>query len=115
MSALDKSGKRYRTILNRVPRRTNECWLGNVQDEDGVYVCGHKFLLRIEGNALALWRSIDSRHTVVDLAREMGEAYPTTSPSRILEDVVEFLVRLESLGLAAWRTRPLFEDVQLDD
>lgn len=104
----------YRELLRLVPRRTNECWLGDIDDEHGVYVIGHRFMLRVEGTTLAMWRLIDGRHSVQDIADCLNDAYTTPDPDVILESTVEFLLRLETLGLAAWRTRPLFEQVELD-
>lgn len=104
-----------RSALDRIPRRTNECWLGDDRTEGPLYVCGHRFLLRLAGPALDIWRLIDGRHTVAQIADVLDSQFPHTGRAVILADVIACIRHLEHLGLAAWSTRPLFEDVRLDD
>lgn len=82
---------------------------------DGVFVCGHKFMVRLEGTALEIWRLMDGRHTAREIAEALGRRYVSPAPDAILENTLGCLRQLEELGLAAWRSRPLFEEIDLDD
>lgn len=108
---------RYRELLNKIPRRTNECWIGTIEDSQPqeIYVCGHKFLLRLEGTALEIWRRMDGSLTVSQIVADLADHYTALNPEQICSEVVEYIIGLERLGLAAWRLRPLFEEVILDD
>ncbi len=98
-------------IINKVPRRTNECWMGDFQYDPGLYVCGHKFLLYVEGSLLEIWKIMDGKHTAADIIDILCLKYKHDEKVKIKKDVVDCLLQLEKFGLAAWRTRPLFEDV----
>lgn len=107
----------YRAFLECAPRRTNECWLGRtpVDDECGVFVCGYRFLAHLRGPALRIWFLLDGTRSVSEIVDELSLRYRSGDHEAILEDAIRYIVDLEQLGLAAWRSRPLFEDVQLDD
>lgn len=101
--------------LDRVARRTNDCWLGEIRGRRSkVLVCGHRFLLPLEGTALEIWLLLDGSLTVAQVAERLAAGYPDVDFARILEDVAGVVHKLELLGLAAWRNRPLFEDVSLE-
>ena len=101
--------------LDRVARRTNDCWLGDIRRPRArVHVCGHRFLLPLEGTGLEIWLLLDGTLTVAQIAETLAARYPGGNRARILEDTAAFVHKLELLGLAAWRNRPLFEDVSLD-
>jgi len=105
----------YDYLLHKTPRRTNECWLGNTSSHNSIYICGHKFLLRLENTSFAVWRLIDGHHSLAEIAEELESKYNVESRDILLEDLIACVLRLEKLGLVAWRSRPLFEDVSLDD
>lgn len=105
--------KKYEAFLNKIPRRTNECWFGSI--ETGVIsVYGHNFLLYLDGTSLRIWNLIDGNRTMNDLIDQLCMEY-SASRKNILKDTVNFVIHLENAGVAVWRTRPLFEDVNLDD
>ncbi len=105
----------HEELLNKIPRRTNECWLGDLDANGKAYVCGHRFLIYLEGTALRIWQLMDGRLTVAELMDQLSKEYSFTGRTVILEDIIRYIVGLEESGLAAWRTRPLFEEVELDD
>lgn len=107
--------KKYKDFLYKPPRRTNECWLGNIDLDNNIYVCGHKFLACLNNNTLEIWRLMDGRRTILDIVHHLKEKYTFTSKKEILSDTINFILHLENVGLAAWRSRPLFEDVKLND
>ena len=78
-------------------------------------VCGHKFMLPLEGTGLEIWLLLDGKRTVAEAAGTLAASYPGADGAKILDDTARFVHELERLGLAAWRIRPLFEDVALDD
>jgi|GEM_PF-3462399 len=104
-----------RHLFRKVPRRTNECCFGDLDGCEQIHVYGHHFLIRLEGSALRIWQLMDGRHTVDQMVRRLAMDYHGAGEGAIREQVAYFLLRLEELGLAAWRHRPLFEEVKLDD
>jgi len=78
-------------------------------------VCGYRFLAYLEGPALRIWFLLDGTRSVEEVADELVLRYHGSDRETVLEDTIRCIVDLEQLGLAAWRSRPLFEDVQLDD
>ncbi len=109
------AGKVDQGPLDRVARRTNDCWLGDIRGRRAkVLVCGHRFLLPLEGTALEIWLLLDGALTVAQIAERLAAGYRGADSVRVLDDVAGFVHKLELLGLAAWRTRPLFEDVSLE-
>lgn len=104
----------HKHLLHKVPRRTNECWLRDTSDQETVYVCGHRFLLRLEGTSYAIWRLLDGRHNIVDIADELEYRYDVDSRGLLMEHIIDCVLRMEELGLAAWRCRPLFEEIPLE-
>jgi hypothetical protein len=103
----------YEELLNKKPRRTNDCWLGDLNGN--AYVCGQRFLLFLEGTALRIWQLMDGHMTVAEIVDQLNKEYSCTNRRIMLEDVIRYILGLEESGLAAWRTRPLFEEVELDD
>jgi len=101
--------------MDKTVRLTNECWLGCLSEGEPVYVCGHKFLLRLEGTALEIWKLIDGQNTMADIIAKLTSSYQAVRPESIAEGTIEYILQLERFGLAAWRSRPLFEDVPLDE
>ena len=114
MSKEERLAKQYQVLVGMAPRRTNECWLGDLAADEGVYVCGHRILVRLEGTALDIWRVMDGKHSMADIADFLATKYDGETPDVIMDDTIACVLRLEELGLAAWRSRPLFEDVSLD-
>lgn len=107
--------EKYKDFLNFAPRRTNECWLGNTDTGKEIYVCGHNFLMHIKGTSFEIWKLIDGKLTVMEIVELLSQKYIKTDKSLILKDTIEYLCRMEKAGLAAWLSRPLFEDIKLDD
>jgi len=102
-------------FLPKVPRRTNECWLGDLDSDRPLYVCGHKFLTRLEGTALRIWQLIDGSRTMEDIIDRLTGEFVGADRETIAEQTIGYMIQLERAGLAAWRSRPLFEGVELDD
>lgn len=107
--------QKYEDFLNKVPRRTNECWLGDIYNDDEIYVCGYKFLVHFEETALRIWQLMDGSRTILELVEQLCRECDPVNESKVLEDTIRYIMQLEKIGLAAWRSRPLFEEVQLDD
>jgi len=105
----------HKGLLNKVPRRVNECWLGDLAQDKGVYVVGYQVLVCLEGTALRIWQLMDGTRSLVEMTETLAKEYRATSPEVILEGTIACLLKLEGAGLAAWQTRPLFEDIELDD
>ncbi|TFG74387.1 MAG: PqqD family protein [Thermodesulfobacteriales bacterium] len=106
--------QKYKDLLNKVPRRTNECWLGDMFEGNDVYVCGYKFLVHLEGTALRIWQLMDGNRTMAELVEQLNKEYSSIARDVILEDSISYVIHLEKAGVAAWRSRPLFEEVKLD-
>jgi len=71
-------------------------------------------MLPLDGTGLEIWRLLDGKRTVTEVAETLASRYTGMDRARILDDTARFVQELERLGLAAWRIRPLFEDVALD-
>lgn len=107
--------QQYESLLDKIPRRTNECWLGDIDGGEEAYVCGHEFLLHLQDTAIRIWQLLDGRRTLAEIVDLLAEGYGGASRDVILEDTIGFVLNLERFGLAAWQSRPLFEGVRLDD
>jgi len=103
--------KNYSHFLKKPPRKTNECWLGDKNEK--IYVYGYKFLLLLEGTSLQIWQLLDGKYSVEEIINKISEDYDSFFQERISEDIIDFLLQLEKIGLLAWRTRPLFEEVNI--
>lgn len=109
------SPKTDNDFLDMIPRRTNECWLGSLSYEKGVYVCGYRFLVHLDTNGLMIWQLINGRRTVRELIKVLAQDYIRDDSELVFQQTVNYITELERAGLVAWRTRPLFENVSLDD
>ena len=107
--------QQYIHLLDKPPRRTNECWLANNSSCDSVYVCGHKFILQLENTSLSVWQLMDGQHSMGEIANELEHRYEIANKDTLMENLISCVLLLEILGLAAWRSRPLFEEVPLDE
>lgn len=107
--------QQYEALLNKIPRRTNECWLGDLYSDKGVFVAGHKFLIHLEGTAQRIWQLMDGHRTVNKIVDHLYKEHHSAKREIILEDTIRYILHLEKAGIAAWRFRPMFEGIELDD
>lgn len=105
---------KYQSILDKQPRRTNECWLRDTK-ENKIYIYGYKFLMCLEGTSLEIWLMMDGQITVREIYKKLKKKYQKSNDNDIFEDIISFIIHLERSGLAAWRTRPLFEDININE
>lgn len=107
--------EQYKASLDKKPRRINMLWLGDLEQDTTAYIYGNKFLVSIEGVSLEIWKLLDGKYTVAQIAEKIASKYDSIPREQILEDTIEYIIQLEEAGLVAWRVRPLFEDIKLDD
>ena len=98
-------------LLKTTPRRTNDCWLGDVNKK--IYVYGHEFLMPFEDTSLKIWRLLDGHHSVENIFEILSKEYNFSDRRKVQKDIVAFILHLEKVGLVAWRIRPLFERVEI--
>ena len=107
------SADKYSAILDLPPRRTNQC---SLEHSSGTkeWVCGHNFLLELSGTAQSVWHLMDGKLTMRQIALDIASSYEVENDRhRVLEDTIEYIIKLERIGLAAWRNRPLLEEIEL--
>lgn len=73
------------------------------------------FFVHFEETALRIWQLMDGSRTILELVEQLCREYAPVNENKVLEDTISYIMQLEKIGLAAWRSRPLFEEVQLDD
>ena len=115
MSAGETVICQYNNLLDKIPRRTSQCWIGDFDEDKQIYVCGYKFVACLKDTALEIWKLIDGKLTVSQIANKLGSIYKRENQKIVLSDTVAYLIELEKAGLAAWQTRPLFEDIIIDE
>lgn len=105
----------FKDLIEKAPRRTNECWICDVNENEKIYVYGYKFIACLEGTSFQIWKLMDGSLNINQIADSLCKTYRGIDKGSMIESIISYILQLERAGLAAWQSRPLFEDVDIDE